>query len=488
MDSKIVSLFEIEEEQRRQRVVGTDSLAPTSLQFVEYRPGLAWRAERLQAATTLELRTEKEAAEGELRDAARAWTLQSSITYRPNGAFNLDATAGLRSKRFTPYFRREQQREDAQSVVLRLNTRWLPLQRALDANLFYEALTERTPTLQEIYVRTGPEIGQYVWIDGSGESPARDGIIQIDEFLPERTPDEGTYVQTFIPSDDLESVIGVQARLRLGLDGAKFFAKPDVRWKKWLADVSTRTTFEVLEKSRAPELAQIYLLNLRRFRDTTSTINGRLRLAQEVSLFRRQSRYGADFLFNQVRGLNRLATGYERRRLSTWRLEGRYKPAIRWGVRLVGQLEANRAASARFSTRSYAIRSASLEPDVSYTPTSAWQGTLGFAYARKVDDVRGQRARVLKFPVEVRYNRVRRLQLTLNGEVADVRLGGAGDVAGLAQFELTDGRGPGTSYLWTLGGQYSLNRYLRATLAYNGLAPSGAPTLHTVRMQLSAIF
>ena len=481
-------LFEIEEERRQQRVVGTDSLAPTSLSFVEYRPGLAWRQERLQAATTFEWRTEKEAVGGALRDAARAWTLQTDVTYRPKNTFNLDATAGFRSKRFTQYFRREEQREDAQSVVLRLNTRWVPLERALDANLFYEALTERTPTLQEIYVRTGPEIGQYVWIDGSGGDPARDGIIQLDEFLPERTPDEGTYVQTFIPSDDLESVIGVQARLRLGLDGARLFPQPDVRWKRWLADVSTRTSVEVLEKSRAPDLASIYLLDLRRFRDTTSTINGRLRIAQEVSLFRRQSRYGADFLFNQVRGLNRLATGFEERQLSTWRLEGRYKPDVRWGLRLVGQWEANRAASARFSTRSYAIRSASLEPDVSYRPTSAWQTTVGFAFARKTDDVREQRARVIKFPVEVQYNRVRRFQLSLNGEVADVRLGGGGDVAGLAQFELTDGRGPGTSYLWTLGGQYSLNQYLRATLAYNGLAPSAAPTLHTVRMQLSAIF
>ena len=483
---RFVPLFEIEEERRRQRVVGTDSLARQSFQFVEYRPGLAWRTERLQTATTFEWRTEKDWAEGALRDAARAWTLQSQFTYRPKSSFNVDATAGFRSKRFTPYFREQQQREDAQSVVLRLNTRWLPLQRALDANVFYEALTERTPTLQEIYVRTGPEIGQYVWADGSGENPVADGIIQIDEFLPERTPDEGTYVKTFVPSDDLESVIGVQARARLGLDGAKLFPKPDVRWQRWLANVSTRTTFEVLEKSRAEDLAQIYLLNLHRYRDTTTTINGRLRLAHEISLFRRQSRYGVDLLLNQVRGLNRLATGFEERFLNTWRVESRYKPAVRWGLRLVGALETNRAASTRFSTRSYNIRSASIEPDVSYSPTRSWQGTLGFSYAQKTDDLRDRAARVLKLPVEVRYNRVRRVQLTLNAEVADVRLDG--DTAGLAQFELTDGRGPGTSYLWTLGGQYSLNRYLRATLTYNGLAPADAPTLHTVRMQLSAIF
>ena len=74
-------------------------------------------------------------------------------------------------------------------------------------------------------------------------------------------------------------------------------------------------------------------------------------------------------------------------------------------------------------------------------------------------------------------------------ELADVRLSDADEVAvGLAQFELTDGRGPGTSWLWTLLGQYTINRYLRASVQYDGRAPAEAPVLHTVRMQVSAIF
>ena len=51
-----------------------------------------------------------------------------------------------------------------------------------------------------------------------------------------------------------------------------------------------------------------------------------------------------------------------------------------------------------------------------------------------------------------------------------------------------DVRGAGTSYLWTVTGWYQLSRLLRATLTYNGRAPADAPTLHTVRVQLSAVF
>ena len=62
------------------------------------------------------------------------------------------------------------------------------------------------------------------------------------------------------------------------------------------------------------------------------------------------------------------------------------------------------------------------------------------------------------------------------------------DTTCLANFELTDGRGAGTSYLWSVTGWYQLSRLLRATLTYNGRAPADAPTLHTVRVLLSAVF
>ena len=66
--------------------------------------------------------------------------------------------------------------------------------------------------------------------------------------------------------------------------------------------------------------------------------------------------------------------------------------------------------------------------------------------------------------------------------------------ARIAAFEtkttllLTDGRGPGTSGLWSAGAQAALSRLLSLTLAYDGRAAPGAPTIHTLRMQVSATF
>ncbi|MEZ4700267.1 MAG: hypothetical protein R2834_08060 [Rhodothermales bacterium] len=473
--------IELEQERRRQRVAGTDSLTRASLAFLEVRPGLAWAAERLQAGASVAVRAEEEWAAGALQDAATATTYQTQFNWEASDRLTTEGSLGYRVRRFTDYFRTQERREDNESLILRSTTQFTTPKRVVDVNLRYEAATERTPTLQEIYIRTGPELGQFVWEDTN-----QDGAIQIDEFLPERTPNEGTYVLTYVPSDSLSSVIGVGARLRLRLDPAKAWRRAGAAWQRALAQVSTQTTIDLSEKSRDPDLARIYLMDLSRYRSPEHTVNGRLRIAQDIYLFRANPRFGLDVRFNQTRGLSELAAGEETRFLNSWSLEGRSRLSDRWAVKLAGALETNRLGSEAFASRRYNIESIRLEPEVSFSPTRSYTFVAGSVLARKEDTLLGRKVRMWRIPLEARYAVVRKLQLTTRGEVSLIQLDG--EAVGLAQFELTDGRGAGTSLLWGLQGDYTLSRYLRLSFSYDGRAPAGAPTLHTMRVQMSALF
>ncbi len=477
---RLVPRVEIEHEDRRQRITAVDSLTGSSFAFVEYRPGLAWKTGTLEVGGTLELRTEDLWLDGDLRDAGRAWTAQTEFDWRPGRAFSTDGSVGFRRRAFTDAFV-EQGRQAQSSVVLRWNGRFQPGPRILSLDWFYEALTERTPVLQEIYVRTGPELGEFVWEDGNG-----DGAIQIDEFIPERTQDEGTYVRTFIPSDTLRSVISVQTRAIMQLDPGKAWRGAASGWKRWLSNVSTRTTVQIQEKSEEDRLSRIYLLKQRFFRDPRTTLKGLLRFSQDVTLFRNTSRYGLDLSYNLVRNLTVLEAGEESRFVNRWQADGTLRPVQRLGLRLSAAWEHNRTGSQAFRSRRFDISGVSLEPEVSFNPSSSLQLSAGMAYSRKTDALEDRRATVWKVPLTGRFTQVRRLSLSGRVEVAEVALSGQAD--GLANFELTDGRGAGTSFLWNLSGWYQLSRLLRATLSYNGRAPADAPTLHTVRLQLSAVF
>ncbi len=481
MGGRLTPRLEIEHEDRRQDVVGLDSLARPSFRFVEIRPGAAWNEGALEVGGFVERRVEDDWLGGQVRPAATSWTGQSTVRYRPSSALEVDGNLGFRRRRFTERFRVEENRKNAESLILRLNGGYRPFQRAVQLNVLYEGMTERTPTLQEIYVRTGPEIGQYVWEDDN-----EDGIVQIDELLPERLPNEGSYVKTFIPSDTLTSVVNVQSRLRLEVDPSRFWSSPDARWKRWLSQVSTRSVVEVREKSRDPNIAGIYLLDLSRFRDPQHTMTGRLHVAQDVFLFRPRPNYGLDISFSQLRSLSELAAGEEARYVNGWRLEGRLRPTERWGLRVLGAMEQDRLSSATFDSRRYDIAGTRIEPELSYVLSDHLQLLGSAAYGRKEDALGDRRARLLKLPLELRYTHPRKLQATARIELADVAVVGA--ASGLARFELTDGRGPGTSYMWTVRGQYTVNEYLRATMSYDGRAPSNASVIHTMQVQLSAMF
>ena len=479
--SRLTPFFELEQERREQKAAGLDSLTQASLAFVEYRPGIDWTGDRLTAGLQFELRDEDDWADGRLRDAARASTYQARFDFRPGTQFNTEGSVGYRVRRVTEYFRVNGRLEDTESVLLRWNSQWRPMKRAVDLTTRYEASTERTPTLQEIYIRTGPELGQFVWVDDNA-----DGVIQIDEFLPEQTPNEGTYVKTFVPSDSLSSIISVQARVRLLLEPGRIWGKDSAGLKKILSHISTRTTVEIQEKSRDDRLADIYLLKASRFRSAENTLNGRLRLSQDVLLFRTLPKIGLDIRFNQLRSLTELAAGEEERFLNVWSFESRYAPTTRWGFKISGSSETNRLGSESFASRRYRIEGYRMEAEISFSPSNAVSIVGRAGWAKKHDAEGNRDASVLKLPLEVRLRQVRRSQVTIRGEVAFVDL--TGEARGLAEFELTDGRGPGTSYLWGINGDYTLNQYLRLSFAYDGRAPADAPVLHTVRVQLSALF
>ncbi len=463
-------------------MLGTDSLARGSLAFLELRPGVSWATQRLSVGAEVELRQEDDWLNGQLADAARAWTWQSNLALRPNENFSTDATLGYRVRRFTENFSQTGY-QDTESIILRWNGRHTPLESALETDWLYEALTERTPTMQEIYILTTPDYpeAQYVWEDANG-----DGLVQVDEFLPELTPNEGTYAKTFVPSDSLTSVVSVQARLRFEVDPSKYFGNQASGMGRVLSQVASRTVVEVQEQNRTPDITSIYLLKPSALLEPGLTLNGRARFQQEVFVFRRNPRYGLDLSYSQARALNELASGRETRRFGNWRAEGRYRFSGLLSATLIGQLDDNRLDSDAFSSRRYDLRAFTVEPTLIVVPSRGLELRGSSVLSWKSDRYGDRSAEVIRVPVEARLMRAGRLQLTGRFEWASVRV--EGDATGLARYELTDGRGPGTSYLWHVNGQYRLNEYLRASLAYDGRAPEGAPVLHTLRLQMSAVF
>ena len=475
------------DEERREQALqdgaGLDSLTAGSFAFRAVRPGLAWATEPFTAAGSVEFRREEEPLAGRLQHAADALTVSTEAAYR--GGIQADGRVAYRTRRFTDSFE-EEGRLASESLALQGNVRATPLQRALDLRAAYEALTERTAVPQETYVLVGSELGEYVWVDGNG-----DGVPQVDEFQPEPTPNEGTYALTFVPGDDLRPTIGVQAQLRLRFDASRLVSRPESRLQRFLAGVQTQTTVDVSERSTLRELARVYLLDPAVLQSDSTTLSGRFRVTQDLSLFRRSDRVGVRLFGSHLTSTSQLAAGQEERLQQEARVEldGRPTAGGRLSLRLALLGERAQSTSGGFASRRFDIRTLGAEPEATLRIGGSLSVTAGLAYSVKENAAATgpSEATVFRVPVRSTLSLGRRLQVSARAERADVRLD-TDAVTGLAAFELTDGRGPGVSYLWGGTVQYAINTFLRASAFYDGRLPSDAPAVHTVRAQVSAVF
>ena len=477
---QLVPAITIGHDRRHNRIEGR--FIRGSRSYVQLSPEISWGSTLGELGLTLDWRVVDSLGDGILQPASDAKTFGFRFDLRPSRIWFTEGRLGWRTRSYSEFFRTTGGLADEQSLVIRWTGRVRPWRQALQVNWFYEALSERAPILQEIYIRTGPELGEYVWVDANGND-----VIEIDEFIPETTQDEGIYARTLIPSDSLQSAIGLQARMSLTVDPNRVWRSTTTQWKQWLRNVVLRTSVHIQEKSRTPDLADIYLLRLGRFRDDEYTLKGLLSLGQDIWLFRGNSRFGAEGSWRKVRSLSALAASSESRAADTWRLQLRWKPWIAWGFRLEVSENHKVTGSESFASRRYDIQTTQLMPEVIFSPRSNLTFSLASAYSAKNARTLGK-AYVWKVPFETHYSQPGKLNITGRLEVTSVQLQGNTRSTGLAFFELTDGRGEGRSLLWRFNTWVQITRILRATLTYTGHSPQEAPTVHTMRMQLGATF
>ncbi len=458
-------------------------LREDSRQYWQVSPLIEFNSGKSKISAGFDWREDHLWASGyQLLPGKRTATTSLNYSKRSGGGFQSEGRIGIQLTDHTDFFETSQGLTDERSLVARWSGRAHPWNRLVRLNWHYEALSEQTPVLQEIYIRTGPELGEYVWEDSNGN-----GIVEIDEFIPEVSQDEGDYARSLIPSDSLQSVTGLKARINVHFDGGQRWRDPKTTWQKYLRQIALRTAINIQEKSKEPDPINIYLLRQSTFRDPVNSIRGVLNIAQDVWLFRNNPRYGLHASWRQVRSTNVFAADTETRSIDEWRTQIQWSIGDIWTFTSGGALSQKQSNSSVFSSRQFDIQTQSFLQEIQVSLTSNARVTAGIDYSKKHANDRGD-ATIVKFPLQSSWDIVGRANLSLRVEHSSITLSQKSNSSGLALFELTDGRGGGRSMLWHLNGSLQLSKVLRATMTYSGRNPQDAPQIHTVRMQLSATF
>jgi len=138
--------------------------------------------------------------------------------------------------------------------------------------LAYQADSRLQGRLIEVFTFVGPQFGQYFWDDLND-----DGIEQLDEFFPERSPEEGTHILQFLPADELEGITRIQSSLQFQSSIFKLFG-----WN-YDGDLQIASRLSILEESTSNRIGALLRLDSELIRNTITTLQGRNAFEHEIN-------------------------------------------------------------------------------------------------------------------------------------------------------------------------------------------------------------
>jgi len=460
-----------------------DSLNQQSLQFYEVNPGLAITAGDLILTGGFGYRANQRPLENTLVEESVSRSQRFGVQYRPSAQFSTSNKLQFRQKETNERFLDDSLTPDSKGVLMSSLSSYNLFDDDLNGDLFYETNTERRALLQETYIEVGPELGQYVWLDLNG-----DNVQQVDEFFPEVTPNEGNYIRQFVPSDELLPVIDVTFRVRNDIMPGKLAAKLTGHEYPLFEFLEWNSLFEISETSREQNLSKVYLLNPSVLRSGQSSISGRRIIRQRLSWRTENRNKEVSVSFNDSKSLTQRAVGVQTGSNRIILAEGEIQ--LSQPLRFLGEFQTSDISNtnSRFSTRNYDISGYEIRPGLRLFLSRSAQVEWRTGYAHKTSESASGNAEARTISVENRaqlflFNRIQN-RLSLMLRKTDI----SGNVAGQAEYELTEGIGRGTNIVWSLNSGYRASSLLRISLQYNGRTTSESEIIQTLRLVVSAVF
>jgi len=447
----------------------------SSFGHIEHASGLQFElTDNVSASLKYGIRTDYEVYQNEFTAGSHTFSPEIDLVVTRVSGFSSRNRVAYQTRRPTETF--EFERGVTRGLAVRSTSDLQLFNRALETSILYDVSTESRSILQETYLEVGPELGQFVWIDING-----DGIPQLDEFFPEQTPNEGTYIRQLLPTDDLKPVVALQFRWRLVLDPFRMLPT----W--YTHGVRYSATVDIREQSETRGLRDVYLLQQSGFR-SDKTLSGRISTDQQLQLFRHRTDLNVLMRYSLSQGLNRLASGVETENTSNINFFTSYRFAEFYTAQF--SLESNELTleSSGIASRNYDITILEAEPGMLFTFEGNRRigafisliqgqdtGTINVA------TLRGYRFRTeLMLPVSTGIN------FTVNSAFRNMRLNG--QTSATSEFVLTKGAGTGDSWLWGLQLMWRVSAQVRTTVEYNGRTINNARTIQTGRVTVSATF
>jgi len=480
---RVTPTFRMELEERNLIGSVNNSLIPGSFRFDVFAPGV-----KLTDLGPVELFSEFEWRRDDKLDTASSLIAREANSFTqsyhglmgglPDFSTSIDLT--LRNKDVSPTFAGMGE-IDVKTVLIRNSTRYSPLNRGLDTDLFYEVATERSSRPQRVFVRVAPGSGNYLYLgDINGNGIADEAEFELARY-------DGEFTATTTSTEALFPIIDLKTSARLRVT-PRLFLPADGNFMRDLSSaLSTETYIRVDEKSREPDLSQIYLLHFSRFLNDSTTISGSNLFTQDINIFEQRTDFSMRWRFSQRKSLTGYSGGLEHGyvREQSVRIRAQLVKEVSQQVDLVRRTDTS--TNRQIPGRTHNILANTIFCDFSYRPEQRIEIGLRI-------EVTGSTDRNPESPADADINAqairgIYSLQGLgqIRGELTREEVIASSSMVSLP-FELTGGRVLGRTWLWKGAADYRMAQFVQATLSYDGRSEAGRPVVHTGRAEVRAFF
>jgi hypothetical protein len=452
-----------------------DTLLASSYRLNEFQPSVLFDSlGRMRIQLSYGIRLEDSLSDGTLRRAATVHTQHLMWGLQDWNNLNSNLELTFQQKNFSLP---SHQTDNDNSIVLRWQGRYSTSRRIVEADGFYEIVTERTAKLERVFQQVPIGTGNYVYAgDLNGNH-----VVDENDFQPTRF--DGNFISLLVPSDQLVPDVGLKVSSRIRFNGSQLSLAPSW-YSRALGAFSSETYIRVEEKSTDPQKSDIYLLRFSHFLSDATTLAGTDIITQDFFLFENDPGLSLRFRFNQASGLTQLDLGGERtyRREQSIRLRWQLIPEVSNQTDVA--LQRDNLTAAPGNPRLRNVKLVTLSTEWVYRPVQRVELGMIFGTGRgsNYDSIE---ATLNNQSIRMVYSFNERGQGKVEFTREEVGLISA--FAALP-FEMTGGEVVGLSWLWHLGFDYRITQFLQASLTYDGRSEGKAPPVHTAKAEVRAFF
>ncbi|MDZ7345247.1 MAG: hypothetical protein ONA69_00475 [candidate division KSB1 bacterium] len=368
--------------------------------------------------------------------------------------------------------------EDSRTDLAEIRSQISPSNRFFSADLNYQISNTATARKERVYIKV----------------PQGEGVYRFDEQLNEYVYDPlGDYILRILTTDQLIPTSELKTSGRFRFEPARLFEKAPKDSLSFLIrtlnSISTETFASVEERSQDPNVTDIFLLKLSKFRSPATTVFGNLQFREDIFLFERNRDFSVRLrYFNRDEFNNQFLEGGETRK------EREYSARVtsRFSEKWSSQSEITRKNIGRFfdyvGRQNRNVNSVAVNGDVSYSATSSlklafesrmsWEKDLAWSDPTRV--------KALAFVPRMTYSIKTKGRLRAEFEWSNVS---ATPKDRPLPYEIANGRSAGRSTRWEIRFDYRLSDVMQATLSYSGRnEPARHGVIHTGRAQVTAAF